>query len=143
VARWLKVLIIMCAAGVLLLAAAVGGLVWWFNANKDRLRAQGDTVKAEAKAFARGKSSETCITEALARQARASGFVQETLANVFLESCLETAARDPALCADVPRESEIMATVGWRSRACAQRGKDGDQACGRLMGAVQQVCNPP
>lgn len=52
--KWLKIVVAMIGGLVLLCLVAGGGVAWWFNANKDRLRADGQRVMAEAKAFGQG-----------------------------------------------------------------------------------------
>jgi hypothetical protein len=139
--RWLKILLVIGASGVLLLGLAIGGFVWWLNANREEFRKDGLAAEAEGERYGLGKSSPACIDESLTRLERSS-FLQQALLSIFLKSCLHSAPRDPALCAGVPATSEMVRSAFWRNEICAAHGKPGDQACARLLGAIQDVCHP-
>ncbi len=139
--QWIKVLLIAAGSGVVLLGLAIGGFAWWLSANRGALREKGIAAQAEGERFGGGKSSNACVDESLARLDRTSGFVGQALLGIFLKGCLKTAPRDPKLCVGVPATSEILPSVSWRSGACAAHGKPNDEACARLLGAIQEVCH--
>jgi hypothetical protein len=140
--RWLKVMLIVGGSGVALVGLAVGGFVWWLVANKGELRAKGIEAENRGREYASGKDSNACINESLVRLEHAGGIMEQAVLGVFLKGCLESAARDPRLCTGVPATNEIMASARWRSEICAAHGKPGDDACGRLLGTIQEVCHP-
>jgi hypothetical protein len=139
--RWLKILLIVATSGVLLLGLSIGGLMWWLSSHRGELRAQGIEAEAQARRFAQGKNSTACIHEAIARLDSAKGFVEQAVVNVFFKTCLSSAERTAELCVDVPPTSELLGSATWRVQTCAALGKPSDNACGRLMGAIQEVCH--
>ena len=48
--RWWIVILVVLGIGVLILVVAVGGMVWWFSANKDRLAAMGKEAEEQSTA---------------------------------------------------------------------------------------------
>jgi hypothetical protein len=141
---WLKVLLIGAASGVLLFALAIGGFGWWLYSHRGEFREKGVAAEAKGTRFGVGKSSRACIDESLTRLERTSSidFMQHADLEIFLRACLQSASRDPALCVGVPATGEIFPSVVWRNNTCAAHGKPGDQACGALLNAVQEVCHP-
>jgi hypothetical protein len=140
--RWLKALLIVGGSGILLVGLAIGAFAWWLGANKGELRAKGVEAENRGREYARGKDSNACINESLVRLEHAGGIVEQALLGVFLKRCLESAARDPGLCTGVPATKEIFQSASWRNEICAAHGKPNDQACGRLLGTIQEVCHP-
>ncbi len=134
-----KTLLAIGAVIVLLAVAAIAGLVWWLDANKERLKAQGDAAKSEAATFAAGRSQRDCVAEGLRRVSACDGLMCRALAEIFVEACLGAAEPTSGLCDGVPKTGEIMASVKWRLAQCAQRAGDAKQ-CSNLMGAVQDYC---
>jgi hypothetical protein len=140
--RWLKVLLIVGGSGIVLVGLAIGGFAWWLGAHKAELRAKGAEAESRGREYARGKDSNACINESLVRLEHAGGIVEQALLRVFLKGCLQSAARDPGLCAGVPATKEILKSASWRNEICAAHGKPSDQACGQLFGTIQEVCHP-
>jgi hypothetical protein len=141
--RWLKVLLVIGASGGLLLGLAIGSFAWWLTAHRRELREKGISVEAEGKAYGVGKSAHTCIDESLTRLERTPGIVQSALLRMFVKGCLESATHDPALCLGVPATSDMFQSAIWRTNACTEYGKRGDEACANLLGAIQEFCHPP
>jgi hypothetical protein len=141
VKRGVKILLVVTAIGVGLVGALGIVGVWWWHENRDRLRAEGEAMKAAGRAFGSHRDSAACLSESLARLDQKSGILDEARTKVFLESCLATAGRDPSLCAGVPAESEIMASVRWRMAECSRHEQANDQRCARLLSAIQEVCH--
>ena len=139
--RGVKILLILAGSGAALVALLGVGGVWWWHANRDRLRVQGAAIRQAGRAFGDHRDSAACLNESLLRLDRKSGLVEDAYTNIFLKSCLATAARDPALCAGVPAEREIMASVRWRMSECSRYGRPKDERCGRLLSAIQDVCH--
>jgi hypothetical protein len=140
--RWVKILLIIGASGAVLLGLAIGGVVWWFNANSAQLREKGLAAETEGKEYGLGKSSHACVDESFTRLERTSGIFQRAALGVFLKGCLEGAPRDPDLCVGVPATNEILQSGRWRNGVCAARGKLGDDGCFNLIGMIQEVCHP-
>ncbi len=140
--QWIKVLLIIAASGLLLLCLAIGGFAWWLHANQKAFTEKAFAALTEGKDFGSGKTSDGCIDESLTRLDRASGIVDQAMLGVFLKGCLESAPRDPKLCVGVPATNEILPGARWRQSVCADHGRPDDQACARLLEAIQNVCHP-
>lgn len=140
--KWLKVVLGLVAALVVLCVG--GGLVFagWLNANKDALKADGDRAKAEGDGFGRESDASACLNEGLRRLDQDRGIMKQAMNNIFVEHCLLVAERPDDFCKDVPPRGEIMTTATWAVEQCTARNHAGDQDCGRMMQAVQKACFP-
>lgn len=143
--RWLKVVLGILAALLLLclLGSAAGYL--WLESNKERLKGVGERAAAEGHDFGDGRDAEACVDEGLSRLAQRSSIIDQAEHKLFLKACLETAARDPEFCRDVPAKGELtarglIASAGWAVGRCTAKGKAQDQDCTRLMQVVQEAC---
>lgn len=143
--RWLKVVLGVLAALLLLcLAGGLAGYLWLEN-NKERLKGVGERATTEGHDFGDGRDAEACVDEALQRLSARSGIVDQAEHKLFLKACLETAAREPEFCRDVPAKGElsaqsILTNAGWAIGRCTAKGKAQDQDCTRLMQVVQEAC---
>ena len=135
-----KGLLIGC--GVLILAAGVGVilLVRFWNANKDKIRAQADAARTEAREFGRNATDSQCVAKALERYRNDRSIIGEAKARVWLAGCLETSQKESGFCDNVPSKDEIMRTVTWRLGECSRLGFDGDKGCTRILTEVQDYC---
>lgn len=133
--------IVLWVTGILalLVILVVGGAVLWFRHNEGRLREMGRSAMAEGRAFGARSSPEACVAEAL-RRLEGQGLLGEVGDRIFLTACLSAAPAAPATCAGVPAPTEIMASARWRVGACTRAGRPDDQACGRVLAAVQDHC---
>lgn len=140
--KWLKVLLIVAASGILFVALAVGGLVWWVNANKDRIVKDGREAQKAGTAFGASHAQSDCVDDSLTQLGTCGSvdFMCEGMAKVRLESCLSV-ARDDGTCKAAP--TEIFKAATWANAECARRGRKASQPCGRLLGGLAQACNPP
>src|SRR4051812_43327501 len=111
--KWLKIVLIIGGVGVGLCGLGVGGVTWWFNANKDSLKAKGEAVMADAKAFAQKSDSAGCLKESLTRLKANSGLMDEVTHRIFLAECLRVAPKSAGFCTDVPPQSELMKAALW------------------------------
>lgn len=134
--------VLLGAAAALAILVAAGGFfaVRWFNDNKDRLRAEGDALKAEARLFGRAHTQAESLHEGLRRLDACSGIICEAKTGIFVEAALAESSPSDGFCASVPPDDSILATALWRVSACDKIGRGGQQPCGRLMGAVQKHC---
>lgn len=134
-----KIAAAVAGVGVVLLVAAGFAGVAWLNANKDTLKAEGDAIKVEAKAFGEKTDQAGCLTEAFAR-GKGAGFMAQVRNRLFLDDCLDAAAPTEGFCAGAPADSEIFASVAWRLEACEKLGRSGEKDCSELLGVVQDHC---
>ncbi len=141
--KWLKVVLVVLAVGLMLCGVCSAGAYWWFNQNKDRLKDVGDRAKGEGSAFAYEHDAEECVDEGLRRLQERSGIVDQAEHKLFLEACLEKAKRPDAFCAGVPPRSELVQSATWAIDRCLAKGRPQDQDCARLMQAVQEACRSP
>jgi hypothetical protein len=139
---WMKIVLAVVVLGVLTCGLAVGGAAWWFNSNKDQLKADGDRMKAEADEFARTSDADGCVSEALRRLAVNSGFMDEVRHKLFLTECLRQAPRRADFCRDVPERDSLVAAATWSVEFCANKTGVDPQACSRLSQAVVEACSP-
>src|SRR5512140_1268039 len=95
---WLKVILGI----VLALLVVVGGAIFigyrWFSANRERLVQAGTAARESGLAFARDHDAQQCIDEALTRLHASSAFTNEIKARVFLRSCLSAASVPATFC---------------------------------------------
>ncbi|MBE2248718.1 MAG: hypothetical protein IAE78_04145 [Myxococcus sp.] len=138
--KWLKIVALVMLGLVLLCGLGVGGVAFWFNTNKDRLRESGKRIMAEAKAFGSGADADACVNESMRRLDAADGFVAQAEQKVFLRTCLENTLARPDFCVGVPKMTDFVAAASWSVANCNQRGAKDAQACGRLMQAVMEHC---
>lgn len=139
--KWLKILLLVMLGLVLTCGLGIGGVAWWFNANKDRLREDGKRIMVEAKTFGNTTDADGCVTESLRRLDNADGFVAQAEQKVFLRACLENTLVRPDFCEAVPSMSELMKAATWSVANCNDRGAKDPQACGRLIQAVMEFCS--
>lgn len=139
--KWLKILLLVMLGLVLTCGLGVGGVAWWFNANKDRLREDGKRIRVEAKAFGNSTDADGCVEESLRRLESADGFVAQAEQKVFLRACLENTLARPDFCEGVPSMNELMKAATWSVANCNERGAKDPQACGRLIQAVMEFCS--
>ncbi|HEY1697091.1 MAG TPA: hypothetical protein VGG39_33255 [Polyangiaceae bacterium] len=140
--KWLKVRLIVAAAGVLVVGLLVGGLVWWFSANGDRIAKDGREAETAGETFGATHAQSECVDDSLAQLGTCGSvdFMCEAMAKVRLQSCLSV-ARDDGTCKKAP--TEIMKAATWANAECARRGQSGSQRCGRFLGGLAQACFPP
>lgn len=139
--KWLKILLLAMLGLVLLCGVGVGGVAWWFNANKDRLREDGKRLMAEAKTFGSTTDADGCVKESLRRLESADGFVAQAEQKLFLRACLENTLARPDFCEGVPSMNELMKAATWSVANCNELGAKDPQACGRLIQAVMEFCS--
>ncbi len=139
--KWLTVVLLVVAVLVGTCGLVISGGMWWFNKNRAQLEAAGAEATVEGEAFAKDHDDSSCVEEAFGRLAVKSGFLDEARHKVFLKTCLRAAARTPGFCTGVPAPDDIMGSAGWAITTCGKRVRGDQQACGRLMHAVQEACH--
>jgi len=138
---WWVGLLIAFGVMALLGVAVLGGIVWWFASNKDRLLLEGKEAMAEGQAFAASHDQSACVDEALRKGAACSGIMCEVEAKFFTTACIQRAQPTPGFCDGVPPKNEIMKTASWCAHECERRGKRGNERCGRIVQAVPEACH--
>lgn len=138
---WWVTALLVIGLIALLGGLVVGGVAWWFHANKNRLLAEGKKAGDEGKAFAVEHDQRACVDEGVARCAACNGPTCEAMASVFASVCLETAElSSPDVCDGVPAHGEILKTVGWAAAECERRGRANDQSCQRFFHGFTSTC---
>lgn len=139
--RWVKVMLAVFGVLALVCVVSAGGFAAWLNANKDRLKVEGDTAKAEGMAYGKSADAQACLGEGLRRLDLDRGIVKQALNNIFVEECLRLAVpRSEGFCVGVPSRDEVVATATWTVTQCQQRQRGDDKDCARMMQVVQKVC---
>ena len=137
---WWVVLLLLGGGMIVLGILAIGGIVWWVSENKDRILAEGKEAMDEAQSFGATHEQTACVPEAMKKVASCKAVMCRVKLKVFLQTCLASATPSPALCAGVPKSSEIVATSRWVISACQKYGKGTDQGCTTMMQAVPEAC---
>jgi hypothetical protein len=139
---WWKILLGILGVIAILAMLAIGGLVYWLNANKDRLIAMGKEAEETSTAFAATHDQNACVDEGLKKSDACDGIMCEASAKTFVSLCIPKAQATPGFCDDVPAPGEIMKTVHWIQEQCPKHGRRADdQKCSRLMQAVPEGCH--
>ena len=140
--KWLKITLILLAGAALLLGLLVGGAVWWFNSNKDRLVHEGRAAETAGRSFGATHAQSACVDDSLAqlKSCGSADFVCEAMTKLRLGSCLSVARSDDT-CTGVPAPTDIMKGALWANAECTRRGQSGSQACGRLLRGVVESCD--
>jgi hypothetical protein len=139
--RWWVWLLLVFGVLTILGIAVIGGIVWWFSANKDRLIAEGKSANEEAATFAASHDQSACVDEGLRKVMPCDGIMCEATTKVFTEHCITQATPTPGFCDGVPAMGEIMNTSRWVVAECQRRGKPNNQRCQRLVQAVPEACH--
>ena len=137
---WMKVLLVV---GVLLVVLIVGALVaGYFVVRRygPGLVEAGQQTYNEGVEYGRRTDNEGCLNEAAARQTRVEGFTDMVRNGIFMQTCLEASRPTPGFCDGVPRQMEIMKSVGWQQQQCKRFGLKPEQQCGQLFQGVQRFC---
>jgi hypothetical protein len=139
--NWAKVLLALAAAAAVAGALVIGGVVWWFANNKDKIAHDSQDAQMQGKAFGATHARGECIDAGL-EHVKACGQLNvmcEAMENIRLHECMSV-ARDDGACKAVPQQSAIVKEAFWGNEECARRGLAGSQACGRYMGTVTREC---
>jgi len=136
---WLKVVLGVLLAGLLVCGGGGAAFAFWLKSNEGKLKETGTRAKADAEAFAKTSDQSGCVSEALSRLKAKPGFMEEIEHRVFLSECLKLAPLTKGFCHDVPKQNEIMAVAVFAQQACADY--DGPQEpCQRMMQELTKHC---
>jgi len=137
-AGWLKVVLIVLAAFVVIVAVLCVVVYRTITAHGPEMRAAAEKMQRDGAAYGAGKQPADCIDEALRRAERSLAGSIRT--RIFADACLEAATRPPGYCDNVP--SGIIDTARWANGECVRRKLAGDQACVQVYTAVGDYCHP-
>jgi len=139
---WLKILLAIFVLFIALIAAAIFFGYRWMRDHRGEIREGAQKSIAQAREFGRDKDANACVAEALNRgdKCGAFGMMCEVRTGLFMKNCIDVAAGPPDFCKNVPKMTNILATVGWAKNECARRGHPNEQRCARLLQTVQRVC---
>ena len=140
---WLKILLAIALAIVLLVVGAVAAGVYWWSRNKDALMARAKEVVAEGKDFGGHSNNQGCVDESISRYKKEPGLSTAISTSIFMRTCLDTSEPTPGFCDDVPKETEFIKSGQWRVEQCRSYGLGGDSYCPNLFQPVQQFCGKP
>lgn len=139
--NWLRIVLLVMAAGVLVLILLGVFAVRWLKNRAPEFEKRGKAVQSDARKFAEGKKSNDCVDEGLRRAAASKDFFGMIETRVFVDECLKVAEEPPEFCASVP--SGVIDGAKWASDQCARKGMAGDQGCSSVYQAVIDHCRRP
>ncbi|MGH9769910.1 MAG: hypothetical protein ACREAB_21000, partial [Blastocatellia bacterium] len=119
----------------------VGGLVYWVSQNKDKWIQSAEQLGKEAKEFGAKTDNEGCLNEALARHKRDKSITGRISTQIFLSVCLQQSEPSPGFCDGVPPKGEMMKSINWTLKKCADAELQNDQDCRTMFSAVQEYCH--
>lgn len=139
--QWLKIVLLLFAAGGLGMAVLVGGVVWWAVSHRERIVRDTRTAMTEGRAFGATHARSECVDEALTHLQGCGAFGVMCQANVRvrLNSCMKV-AEDDGTCTGVPKPTDFMKKMSWGPDQCTRRGQPGSGACVNLMNSVLDAC---
>lgn len=140
---WLKALLIVAIAIVLLVVGVIGAGAWWWMRNKEALINRAKEVVAEGKDFGSKTDNQGCVDEGVVRYKKDPGLTSVISTSIFLRTCLDSSRPTPGFCDSVPKKTEFMKTTEWRMGQCRQHGMAGDSYCQNIFQAVQEYCEHP
>ncbi len=135
-----RILLITGLVLSLSMALVIGGGVYWWSENKDRVLGQFVEERDEGVAFGKSTDNEGCFAESLHRHDTCGTFPCHLKNNLFLFGCLKESNPTPGFCDDVPAKKEFMKTVTWRVSQCSETDREGSY-CHELFGTVQKFCS--
>ncbi len=141
--KWLKVVLGLLAALVLVCALGAGALAWWAHANEAEFREVNKEAMAEGKGWATQFDAAGCVEMALRQNDREGGLLKEAAQTIALQTCLQHAARPAGFCDGVPTRDALSQSVTWAMAKCVALGRPNQAPCTRMVKKVQEVCGQP
>jgi len=136
----LKAILVFVGVLVLMILVAVGVGWYWWSHHGQELIAAAKASHEEGQGFGKGTDNAGCVTEALSRRKKSTGFGDMIANNLFLKACLGASRTTEGFCDGVPKKGEIMQSATWQVARCAAVAP-GDQSCNQLFGQVQEYCD--
>lgn len=138
--RTLKIVLIVFASGMLLIALA-GFLAFRFvREHKDEWFAKGRDTLQEGIAAGASLDDNGCLSRAFEQYRQGEAGIGGIGARLWLKGCLRTATPTAQFCRDVPAQEDIADSIRWQVAHCAAYGQVGQSACGGLLSEVQIQC---
>jgi hypothetical protein len=138
--NWLRILLVIVAAGVLALVLVGVLAVRWIKRHAPDLAERGKATQIEARKFGEGKQSSDCIDEGLRRSKASKDFFGMVESRLFVDKCLNIAKEPAGFCSDVP--NGLLTGAKWANEECNKRGLAGDQGCAGVFQSVMAHCHP-
>ena len=136
---WLKALLTAAIIVVLLIVGMVGaGVFWWMRTGR-ALRAHGQDLFVEGRAFGHSTDNQGCVDESVSRYRKDPGRFSALNHGRFMEGCLETSRPTPQFCDDIPN-GDMMRMAAWRDAQCQRYGLANDGYCGYLFMSEVMYC---
>jgi len=135
--KWLYVLL---GTGLAIVALSFGaGVVWW-QQNGAAFGAEAEAAQRAGAAAGAETDQQGCLEQAARRHTEAVGVAKLGVTNSFLGTCLPAARQTPGFCA-APVSTGPIEIRTWRNDRCNALPEDLREACGTLIGSVQQICS--
>jgi hypothetical protein len=139
-ATWLKVVLIIGAVIVLIIAGVAGLGVYVWKKHGPELVASSKQGLEEGRVFGEQTDNQGCVDEGVVRQRKAVGIGEMIKSGIFMRSCLEASRPTPNFCDGVPGALQFVKTAEWRKAQCDKYGMTEAQQCSQLFQQVQQFC---
>jgi len=137
---WLKALLIVIVAIIVLAVGVVAIAGFLIYRNKDTIVAKTKQVATEAKEFGEKTDNQGCVNESISRYKASPGFTALISNGIFMRICLDNSRPTPGFCDDVPKQMEFMKTAEWRKEQCRRFDLSRDSNCTNLFAPIQQFC---
>jgi hypothetical protein len=137
---WLKVLLLIFGAIVVIGVVAVYGAVRWFEKNQGRIKEMAERTRVEGRAFGEKTDPDGCIAEARRRLGDKPDLMGRITQRAFLRWCLASASRPPGFCDGVPKPGDFVKSAKWNNSECERRKYGDDQFCAGVVQEIQQSC---
>ncbi len=138
--RTLKILLIVAASGLLLLAVTVWAFFRYVGSHKDEWLTKGRDTMQEAREAGRTLRDAECLDKAVAMHLEGDSGFAGLGARLWLNGCLQTATPTAEFCRDVPAADDIAGSIGWQMTECGKHGLTSNSTCGGTMSEVQKHC---
>ncbi len=133
-------LVSFVAAGLLFGLLAFAGLRWWHGLAT--VRAAADAAVTQGEQAGHALVADDCLAQAWqAASATATPTIEtNALSAAWLRGCLRTSQGAERLCAEVPAQQDMLASVAWITQSCAAAGAN-PPGCQTLMHTLASHCD--
>lgn len=137
---WLKVLLIVVVAVIVLAVGVVAIAGFLIYRNKDAIVAKTKEIATEAKNFGEKTDNQGCVDESISRYKASPGFTAAISSSIFMRICLDNSKPTPGFCDAVPKQMEFMKAAQWKIEQCRRVELSRDSNCQNLFTPIQQFC---
>lgn len=140
--KWVKVLLIVLGAGVIILITAGFFGVRALKHTAENMMESAEQANADGRAFGPTSTLDGCSEEGVHRVAGCEnqGITCAPVVGAFLWGCLETAPYDARYCGSVPSSGDSDAALAWGRNTCGEHGRTGDDVCAMVLSTVAGFC---